>query len=465
MTRRLALASMAALSFTASLRPWGSGYLAVVAFAAAVAAVRGERRPARAAALMAVAWLGLAVPALEGTFLSVWWSLPALVALNSVAWAVAGAAHAFAANRGGGSTLWLLPLLVVAAEFVASRRWLWGDAAFSLLAYTQADTPLRYLASLTGSSGPALGVALAGGALVALVTGPRWTAGALLVSIATLSLAAYVVPAGTDAGSVRVAVVQSAQGQVARLLMPFDEGLMARVVAPYVALTAEAAAAGAELVVWGETVLPEGSAAVEGPWVNALRAAPAVVAGRVERAVDGLYNSVFAWRGDGLELVSRKQALVPVVEAVYAAGEPSEPFSVQGARLAALVCLDSLHGELSRESVRRGADLLVYLTDDTFAGRTATPLLHLRTAILRAAETGRAVVFANESGPSAIVSPTGKVLALSRAREAGVVITDVPLMRGSTPYVAFGDWLGTLALSAVLAVLALTARRPPCDVS
>jgi apolipoprotein N-acyltransferase len=139
------------------------------------------------------------------------------------------------------------------------------------------------------------------------------------------------------------------------------------------------------------------------------------------------------------------------------------PVTVAGRRIGLGICLDSAYGWLGRARVRSGADALVYLSDDTFAGRTVTPELHLRLTAFRAAEVGRPVVFANESGPSAVFGPRGDTLAALDAGEPGWTVAAIPGLSGVTPFVRWGDWLGAIGLGVSLFALfapALGRGRP-----
>lgn len=456
MTRRLALATGAAAVFSLALREAGSGYLAIVAFGLLAAALDSEKRPLFAALITAVAWTGLAIPALEGTALVIWWSLPALIAVHGIVWGVAGGVHALFVRKPLLSWA-LLPLLITGAEYVGSSRLVFGGAALELVAYTQADTILRGLAPWSGTSGVTLAVAAFGTALYLLTKGqPRpaiWTS-VLLSTLMAVSTSGMF--ERRESGTVRVAVVQTADDPVTAMLSKYDDRLMADVMGKFEVLTHNVRERGAELVVWGETVLPgEGdSGRLPVATKRALGAAPVVLAGTRERTPEALFNSTMVWRGSYLELVSRKQVLVPIIESHFDPGLPTAPVPLQGANVGAFVCLDSLHGHISRESVRRGADLLVYVTDDTFAGSTASNWFHLATAIIRAAETRRSVVFANAYGPSALISASGEVVARTRVAEPGFLVEDLPLWTGPTPYAALGNYVGPACLLLLFIALA-----------
>ena len=63
---------------------------------------------------------------------------------------------------------------------------------------------------------------------------------------------------------------------------------------------------------------------------------------------------------------------------------------------------------------------------------------HYYLGILRSVETGRAMVRAAKTGISAIVDADGRVLKELPLYRRGVLIGDVPIYGGTTPFVAFG---------------------------
>jgi apolipoprotein N-acyltransferase len=462
----LALASAALLATAA--RPWAPGILAWVAFVPLwLALARTERWPA-AAALGWLAALGVGVVAFEGVAPAAPWAYPVLVAITSLPGAAASGLWRVIDRRlGERAGCVALPLLWTAADFLpAQRAWL-GDFADVLtpIAAIQFDTPLRALAGWSSTSGVALSLLAVNVGVLMLIRGRR-VAAASLVAV-PLAWSLLPVP-GADAtatlgASLRVAVVQGAVPSVETLFARFDRASAARMLEPYAALTAIAAERGAELVVWGETVLPQALRPGEVPEVVAAALAPAPVAlvGGVSVVADRSFNAVFHWQGGALTEVYRKQALVPVNEWQYTAGVPLPPLDVAGAAVGLGVCLDSLVPSQTRASVRAGAQLLVVVTEDGFAGRTVTPELHLRASAFRAIETGRWLVFANQSGPSAVIDARGRVVErLAPGARAGL-IADVPLLAGRTPYVLWGDWAGALAsvAAAVMTALAWAPRQ------
>lgn len=467
--RSLALALLSAALLSTAARPFAPGWLALVALVPLLSALATERRLPRAALLGAVTASGGGLVAFEGVLPMEPWAYPVLVVLASVPGAITAVLFVIVTRRlGGAPALAAYPLLVGAAEFVAGQRWLFGDLAntMTVVGASQFDTPLRLAAAWSGVTGVGILVAAANASLVAAL---RWRRFEPLAAIALLTVLAVVLPAPGSAlldrqrPELRVAVVQGAVSSIDTLMARFDPVAAQRVLASYGSLTAASAARGAELIVWGETVVPRPLHPGEVPEgvAAALSSAPRALVGAVSYVAGRSYNSVFHWQDGELHEVYRKRALVPLNERSYTAGQRLPPLDVRGVPIGLGVCLDSVFGSLAREAVRAGARVLITVTEDSFAGRTVTPEMHLRLSAFRAVETGRWLVFANQSGPSAVVDNHGRVIERLALGQRAALLVDVPAYEGLTPYVRFGDWAGLLATVAVASVLLLAAVRTP----
>ncbi len=93
----------------------------------------------------------------------------------------------------------------------------------------------------------------------------------------------------------------------------------------------------------------------------------------------------------------------------FSAGKEPVLFTVGGACAGCLICFESVFPELSAEMVRRGATLLVNITNDFWFGRTAGPIQHADMAILRAVENRVPLVRCANTGVSFVVDPWGRV--------------------------------------------------------
>ncbi len=465
--RALALALLSAALLSVAARPFVPGWLALGALVPLLYALGAERRLPRAALLGAVTAFGGGLVAFEGVLPVEPWAYPVLVLLASVPGAVTAVLFVVVSRRlGGGAALAVYPLLVGAAEFVVGQRWLFGQLAntMTVLGATQFDTPLRLAAAWSGITGVGLLVAAVNAALVAAL---RWRRFEPLAAIVLLTALAVLVPAPGSAvqdrerPELRVAVVQGAVTSLDTLMARFDPIAAQRMLATYGALTNATAARNPDLIVWGETVVPRPLRPGEVPEdvATALSSAPRALVGAVSYVEGRSYNSIFHWQDGELHEVYRKRALVPLNERHYTAGQRLPPLDVRGVPIGLGVCLDSVFGSLSREAVRAGARVLITLTEDSFAGRTVTPEMHLRLSAFRAVETGRWLAFANQSGPSAVIDHRGRVIERLALGQRAALLVDVPAYEGLTPYVRFGDWAGLLATVAVAAALVLAAVR------
>ncbi|MHA7958812.1 apolipoprotein N-acyltransferase [Streptomyces sp. L500] len=123
-----------------------------------------------------------------------------------------------------------------------------------------------------------------------------------------------------------------------------------------------------------------------------------------------------------------------------------------GLRVGPLVCFESAFPDMSRRLAQDGAQLLVVQSATSTFQDSWAPRQHASLAALRAAETWRPVVHATLTGVSTVADPRGRTVGrtLGTDRSAAVVY-DVPLARGTSPYVRTGDW----TLYGAVAIVAL----------
>jgi apolipoprotein N-acyltransferase len=141
-----------------------------------------------------------------------------------------------------------------------------------------------------------------------------------------------------------------------------------------------------------------------------------------------------------------------------AAAEPTT-LGEAGERLGVGVCYEILYPSLVRDEVRRGANLLVTISNDSWYGRAGAQEQHFAGAVLRSVETGRDLLRAAITGISGIVDSRGTIRqALGRDR-AGIVRGTARFRDATTPWTAWGFWLPRLADVAALAVLVFGLAR------
>ena len=241
-----------------------------------------------------------------------------------------------------------------------------------------------------------------------------------------------------------------------------------------------------ELLIWPETALPGLIAAdvrelsgVVGELGTPLLSGAVVHRNALGRA--RLWNSAFLLddharvigRSDKLRLVPFAERL-PFGERVpqlyelapgagaFSPGRAPAALQLNGHAIAVLICYEDILPDLVREVVAATRpQLLVNITNDAWFGDTAAPHIHFALSTLRAIEHRRFLVRATNSGVSAVVDPTGRVLATLPLFQRATLRTRVALLAAVTPYARLGDLAGYLALLACALLCFARRRRDP----
>ncbi|MCS6816194.1 MAG: apolipoprotein N-acyltransferase [Blastocatellia bacterium] len=100
---------------------------------------------------------------------------------------------------------------------------------------------------------------------------------------------------------------------------------------------------------------------------------------------------------------------IPALAGDFVPGREYAVADVGRARIGTFICFESAFPEIPRALVRRGATLLVNISNDGWFGTTAGARQHLYHAVLRAVEMGRPLVRVTNSGITALITPYGEV--------------------------------------------------------
>lgn len=322
--------------------------------------------------------------------------------------------------------------------------------------------------------------------------GPRPTATWAVALAAVLATCAY--------GRWRIAAVDAAANRAPTLQVGIVQGNLGvqekgadarRDHRRYLEQTRALLADGAvDLVVWPETVYARGLRGplpIAGDLIRGDLGVPLLFGGVLVGSEDGqrrVYNAALLVERDGaIRAAYAKNLLIPFTE--YAplagwlpgltslAGSPSHfaaatttPALALGTwRLATPICYEAVRPAFVRDMVRDGgANLLVTLANDAWFGDSQEPALHLALARLRAVELRRFLVRATNSGISAVVDASGRIVAQTGVDTAATLRATVAQLDGVTWYARAGDWMGWLAAASVVAMLwpRLPAARRSC---
>ncbi len=393
--------------------------------------------------------------------------------------------------RFGPGAVMLAPVVWVSTEL--GRTYFWSGFPWLLLGYSQTPVlPVAQLASVVGVFGLSALVALVSAALsYAIVARSRRAAAVLAVSAVLVGAVSLwglrrlgddrLTRAGTP---VRVALVQGNIPQDQK----WDAARANQIFDTYLSMTREAAARGAELVIWPESSTPF---FFEEDRVSAERVRSLVRAAGIELLLGSdqmehsrpplYYNAAFLVRRDGsTAAVYRKMHLVPfgeyvplksllffVSRLVDSAGDftPGRSMVMLPTRLGPIstaICYEIVYPRLVRQAVDAGSRLLTTITNDAWYGHSSAPYQHFLQARMRSIEEGRYLARSANTGISGIVDPYGRVLLQSPLFARTVLVGEVRMLDERTVYGRIGDACAYLcAALTLLAIVAAIGVRTP----
>ncbi|MGH8629841.1 MAG: apolipoprotein N-acyltransferase, partial [Burkholderiales bacterium] len=384
-----------------------------------------------------------------------------------------------------------LPALWALAEWL--RGWVFTGFPWLALGYSQVPrSALSGFAPLAGAYGVSLATAALAGT-VALVAERAWSRRLLpatqqvraVVREAPVWLAAAVLAAGLalqsrewtrpSGDTTSVALIQ---GNVAQELKWRPERAR-QTLDLYLELTRSTRH---KLTLLPETALPMFNVDLPHGYLDQLAAhvrghGGDLLTGVPEYAGPGRnYNSVISL-GASPEQVYRKVHLVPfgdyfpltwlfgwfmnlleIPMSDFSHGSPGQkPIAVAGQKVAANICYEDAFGE---EIIRQlpEATLLANFTNDAWWGRSLGSHQHLQIAQMRSVETGRFMLRATNTGVTAIIDPSGRIVRAAPQFEVAVISGEVLGHTGATPYVRWGN-AAIVGLAAVMLLGGVLTRR------
>lgn len=204
------------------------------------------------------------------------------------------------------------------------------------------------------------------------------------------------------------------------------------------------------------------------------------------------YNAVYLYRDRDDSEIYRKLHLVPFTEhfpyekqfpwlhrllvendtSFWEKGEEWTIFRLENGleemeslEFATPICFEDTFGYLSRGFVQRGAQLIINLTNDSWAESVPSATQHLAMAVFRTTENRRSMVRSTNGGMTAVIDPNGRIIDSNEPFTESYIISDVPVYTASNGlYTRIGDLFAYLSLSAgiisVIASCVLLIFRP-----
>lgn len=255
----------------------------------------------------------------------------------------------------------------------------------------------------------------------------------------------------------------------------------------YFELSRKAAAVGAELIIWPETAIPTylaqepANMAKVKAFVDTLNLP--VLTGVVYYETVGpeeydVFNSAIFLtpHNPGFGLYS-KIHLVPMSEKIpfseryrklreirlgqadFSSGRDMTIFHSEKADFSTLICFESTFPRFASEFCRRGAEMLVVITNDMWFGKTSLFEQHAMMAVFRAIENRVPVVRAANTGISMAIDKWGNIQAKSGIFKEEYLVVDVYPEESSSLYNRIGDVIPQAAFVITLVSLAVAFWR------
>lgn len=374
-----------------------------------------------------------------------------------------------------------LPLLWIVFEFL--RGVVLTGFPWALIGYSQhANLSLIQSADLVGVYGIA-GLIVFANCLIAHLVRLLWRGDVTPLSWRTVALFLLLFAANWGYGSWRLGQNQGAieaptrvgliQGNIDQALK-WNPRYQLATVQNYLSLSEQAVADGADFLIWPESATPfylqDPSSLSQGVRNLVTKTGRFLLTGSpaYEQDASGTryLNSVYLLspederlrRSDKVHLVPFGEyvpmsKLLPFVKKMVAGiGDFSpgtiEPIRMNGESLGALICYEAIFPELSRDYVKAGSGLLVNVTNDAWFGESSAPYQHLSMTRFRAIENRRWLVRSANTGISAIIAPSGRIVSSSGLFQKEVVVGDIAFRSDLTLYTLYGDLLplGSLLL-------------------
>jgi len=239
----------------------------------------------------------------------------------------------------------------------------------------------------------------------------------------------------------------------------------------YENLSIEATKESPDLIVWPESAIPGWypNEKFYRNWVSDLvrRSSTSHLIGAVSSTRGLEFNAAFLVDDKG-RIVSQynKQHLVPFGEYVplgkfmgkiipylgqlgaFDPGDKTVLFRIGNLTIAPNICFEAIFPGLVRESVLKGADLIVNFTNDGWYLDTGAPEQHYVPNVFRAVELGRPVIRAANTGISAMIDAWGREIFRSELMTSGTFTETVSLSRphSETLYFKYGPWFSWLSV-------------------
>ncbi|WP_083797304.1 apolipoprotein N-acyltransferase [Calditerrivibrio nitroreducens] len=145
----------------------------------------------------------------------------------------------------------------------------------------------------------------------------------------------------------------------------------------------------------------------------------------------------------------------------FSEGKESKIFQFREKKIGNLICFEDAFYRRMIENVRKGAEIVVVTTNDSWFGKSLGRYQHFAISMMRSIEAGRGIIRSSQSGISACIAPYGNVTAMKMINEKGVLSCDGYINKNNTIFSIIGYWwlVFLLSIAIVIEILYRNKRR------
>jgi apolipoprotein N-acyltransferase len=143
----------------------------------------------------------------------------------------------------------------------------------------------------------------------------------------------------------------------------------------------------------------------------------------------------------------------------FRSGKGYYPLTMNNHKLGILICYEGIFPEAGRTYKKMGADLLVNITNDAWFGNTSAPYQHLSMTVFRAIESRLYVVRSANTGISAVIDPTGRIVSKTELFTRTALRDKVKFINYETFYATYGDIFILICMISLLCCVLITFKR------
>jgi apolipoprotein N-acyltransferase len=146
-------------------------------------------------------------------------------------------------------------------------------------------------------------------------------------------------------------------------------------------------------------------------------------------------------------------------------GTSRAPLNAGGTKLGVFICYESIFPDEVRQFANNGAQVFVNISNDAWYGDSGAYAQHLNQTRMRAIENNRWILSDTDTGVTASIDPSGRVVAKIPRKERTTLTAPYALNSVTTFYTRHGDWFAyacaIISLGALLSRLKDSKTRNP----